>query len=327
MAYCMLNDSIRIHKMLQHTQGVALKNTLIYTGSLFFFIIVLPLLCVRLFPVIVNNVTEDMPEILIPDTIDVYITEKDSINEIDFESYIEGVVASEMPDSFGLEALKAQAVASRTYALGRINAGSQICDTQHCQVYRSTNISKKVKKAVKATRGEILTYNDELAASSLYFASSAGDTENSEDVFASALPYLRSVSSDCEPNATHKKEVFTYTVSELISELSAYDSDSDFTGASKSNIRILAHTAGGRVDKLQIGDSTMSGSDFRAALGLYSSRIKLSWKDDTLQITTSGSGHGVGMSQYGASGLAGKGYTYKEILAHYYTGTHVRRGR
>lgn len=304
-----------------------MKRALIYIGSLFFFIVVIPFICIQMFPVIVNNVTEEAPEILIPDTVDIYITEKDQTNEIDFESYIEGVVASEMPDSFGFEALKAQAVASRTYALGRINAGSQICDTQHCQVYRSTNISKKVKKAVKATRGEILTYKDELAASALYFASSGGDTENSEDIFASALPYLRSVSSDCEPDATHKKEVSTYTLDELITKLSAYDSDSDFSGASKSNIRILSHTAGGRVDELQIGDVTMSGSDFRAALELYSTRMKFSWKGNTLRITTSGSGHGVGMSQYGAAGLADKGYTYKEILAHYYTGTDVCQGR
>lgn len=303
-----------------------MKKALIYTGSLFFFIVVIPFFCIQMFPVIVNNVTEEAPEILIPDTIDLYITEKDKTKEIDFESYIEGVVASEMPDSFDIEALKAQAVASRTYALGRINAGSQLCDTQHCQVYRSTNISHKVKKAVKATSGEVLMYDDKLAESALYFASSAGDTENSEDIFASALPYLRSVQSDFEPGATHKKEVSTYTVDELVSELSAYDSNSDFSSASKSNIQILSHTSGGRVNELQIGDVIMSGADFRAALGLYSSRMEFSWDDDTLRITTSGSGHGVGMSQYGAAGLADKGYTYKEILAHYYTGTDVCKG-
>ncbi len=179
--------------------------------------------------------------------IPVYLTSSMTITHIPLETYVAGVVACEMPSTFHMEALKAQAVASRTYAVAKIKSGSNpaahpmapLCDTTHCQVYSNNkNIPDKTKEAVHETASELLYYNDELVENALYHASSGGHTENSEDVFVSAVPYLKSVDSPYED-------------------------------------------------------------------------------------TSSRNGHGVGMSQHGANGMANAGYDYKKILSHYYSGTVV----
>ena len=186
-----------------------------YVCMVLFFLLIIPFVSIQLFPRLIEDVPETSPGITLPETVSVYITSEEKTKTIPFENYITGVVASEMPDSFELEALKAQAVASRTYALGRIKSGTQLCDTVHCQVYRDHDIPAKVRRAVKATAGQVLTYNSKLASQALYFSSSAGDTENAEDVFANPYPYLVSVSSNYEPGATHKKEKKTMTLKEF----------------------------------------------------------------------------------------------------------------
>ncbi len=311
---------------MRHQSNIKARHVAVYIITMFILMVVLPLIAIRLFPALLER-EEPVYDGEIPDTVEVWITEAERYETIPFEKYVQGVVASEMPSSFDDEALKAQAVASRTYALGRIEAGGKLCDTVHCQVYRSDNISSKVKKAVEATSGQVLLADGELAAHALYFASSAGKTENAQDVFSGSYSYLVSVNSSYEPGATHKKEVLTMSVSEFAGKIKAAMPELDFGTVTKKNIKIKTRSEGGRAAQVQVGDQKVSGTEIRSALSLYSTRMEFSFQDDEITITTSGSGHGVGMSQYGANGLAKKGKGYREILAHYYRGTDVSKGR
>ena len=298
----------------------------VYACVVLFFLLIVPLVSIQLFPRLTEDVPDKTLDITLPDTVSVYMSAEEKTRKIAFEDYITGVVASEMPDSFDSEALKAQAVASRTYALGRIRSGTQLCDTVHCQVYRDHDIPAKVRRAVEATAGQVLVYDDKLATQALYFSSSAGDTENAEDVFANPYPYLVSVSSSYEPGATHKKEKKTVTLKEFRRTIKDAFPDTDFGTIKTSNIKITERTKGGRVAELQIGDAYITGGDFRTAFKLYSTRMVITTKGKKITITTSGSGHGVGMSQYGANGLAKRGRGYKQILKHYYRGIDIVTG-
>lgn len=294
-----------------------------YVLAVLFFLLAVPFAAIQLFPRLIDDIPQNTSDITLPQTVSVYISSKEKTIQIPFEEYIVGVVASEMPDSFEEEALKAQAVASRTYALGRIKSGTQLCDTVHCQVYRSHDISKKVRKAVEATAGQVLTYQGKLASQALYFSSSAGDTENAEDVFSNAYPYLVSVSSSYEPGATHKKEKLILSLKEFRKAMKDAFPEVEFGTIKTDNIEICSRTEGGRVDELQIGDAVLHGEDLRTALKLYSTRFVITTRGNKIIITSSGSGHGVGMSQYGAHGLAKRGQSYRQILKHYYKGTAV----
>ncbi len=294
-----------------------------YAAAVLFFLLIVPLVSIQLFPRLIEDVPDKSLNITLPDTVSVYISAEEKTRKIPFEEYITGVVASEMPDEFDTEALKAQAVASRTYALGRIRSGTQLCDTVHCQVYRDHDIPAKVRRAVEATAGQVLVYDGRLASQALYFSSSAGDTENAEDVFANPYPYLVSVSSSYEPGATHKKEKVVLTLKEFRAALKDAFPDTDFGSIKTSNIEVISRTKGGRVDELQIGDAVISGADLRTALGLFSTRFEITSHGKKITVTSSGSGHGVGMSQYGANGLAKRGRSYKQILKHYYKGVDI----
>lgn len=282
----------------------------------------------------------------IPEYINVYRHAYGVTEVIPFEDYIKGVVAGEMPSTFELEALKAQAVAARTYSLSKIirsgdggnppaHPDAPLCDDTHCQVYRSINDLtalkgaewmkknwKKICDAVDSTKGELMYYNGELAEQALFHSSSGGCTENSEDVFASAVPYLRSVDSPYEEEATHKDETKYFSTKDFI-----YLLNLKFPGknlqSSINDISIISRTTGGRVEKIKINNATYSGRELRDALGLSSANFNISFDNNTITITSNGYGHGVGMSQYGANGMAKNGSNYKQILEHYYTGIKV----
>lgn len=275
----------------------------------------------------------------VPEKIEVWREAEGRTAEIGFEEYVACVVASEMPDDFHEEALKAQAVAARTYAMAKVqkygsggpdeHPKAPVCDTVHCQVYKSES-SEAAEKAADFTSGQLLYYNGELVSQPLFFSSSGGQTENSEDVFVSAVPYLISVSSPYEEAATHRDEEKIFTVRELGEKVKKAFPEEDFGTVNSSTIKILSRTAGGRVDKMQIGDVTLKGTQVRSALGLSSALFTISFREGSgwngqteIIFTSSGSGHGVGMSQYGADGMGKAGYTYKEILKHYYSGTEI----
>ncbi len=292
-----------------------------------------------------------IPEIFVdkiqtPEYVNVYRHTYGVTEVIPFEDYVKGVVAGEMPSTFEEEALKAQAVAARTYSVSKITRSGQggnppahpdapLCDDTHCQVYRSINDLtalkgakwmeenwKKICEAVDSTKGELMYYEGQLAEQPLFHSSSGGHTENSEDVFASAVPYLRSVSSPYEEEATHQEEEKYFSVKDFVYLINLKYPDRKLS-SSIDGVNIISRTEGGRVDSIKINNSTYTGRELRDALGLSSANFDASFDGKTITITSNGYGHGVGMSQYGANGMAKNGSNYKEILEHYYTGVRV----
>ena len=322
-----------------------MKRFVAFAMLIVFFVVGVPLIIGTTLGNGVELKLKELGKTKVPDTIDVWLTEEKKTVSVDFEEYVIRVTASEMPANFEEEALKAQSVAARTYAMAKIikykekhpetHPSAPVCDTTHCQVYKTEkelidchpkgwkDSFKKLKKACKATKGELLYYEGELVMQPLFFSSSGGQTENSEDVFSGAYPYLVSVSSPYEESASHKDESKSFTVKELKRAVEELYSDRKPGDVGIDNIKILSRTAGGRVDEMQIGDAVYKGTEVRNALGLSSALFGLSFKENVVVFTSSGYGHGVGMSQHGANGMAKEGYDYKKILTHYYTGTDV----
>ena len=256
-----------------------------------------------------------------------------TISEVPFEEYIKGVLAGEMPVSFDLEALKAQAVAARSYALVQANknkdADYDVVNTVDNQVYLTDDdlkekwkddyVSKvnKIKKAVQETKGEYLTYNGEVVEA-LFFSTSTGKTENSEEVFSSAVPYLRSVSSTWDEASPVYEDTSSFELSDFYEKLGLKYNDT-------ITYEVLETTSTGRVKTIKINAVTFNGRDVASKLSLRSNYFSISQDGTKVTITTKGFGHGVGMSQYGALGMAKEGYTYDEILKHYYQGTEIKK--
>lgn len=311
-----------------------------------FCLVILPLVLVNIYPK-VEEEAEQKYSLVEASYIKVYRHKSGNTEVINFEEYVKGVVAGEMPASFEMEALKAQAVAARTYSISKIirsgdggnpdHPSAPICDDTHCQVYRSPDELKEIKsaewmatgwpkiqEAVDSTRGQLMYYQGSLVEQPLFFSSSGGKTENSEDVFVSALPYLRSVDSLYEDAAPHQNEQVTLTISQFIQKIkNAYPSKN--IGTINSNtIKIISRSDGGRVGDIKVGNLTLRGRNIRDICGLKSANFKISFKGDSIVFITDGYGHGVGMSQWGANGMAQAGFNYKEILTHYYSGVEIK---
>lgn len=257
----------------------------------------------------------------------------DKILEVPFEEYVKGVLAGEMPTSFELEALKAQAVAARSYALIQMKKNESkeydVVNTVDNQVYltdeklkekwKDEYISKinKLKTAVTETKGEYLTYNGEVAET-LFFSTSTGKTENSEEVFSSKVPYLRSVVSTWDEASPAYEDTASFDLKDFYTKLGLEYSD-------KINFEILEKTSTGRNKKVKINGVIFDGRDVATKLKLRSNYFDIIQNNDKVTITTKGFGHGVGMSQYGALGMAKEGYTYDKILKYYYQGTEIKK--
>lgn len=252
------------------------------------------------------------------------------ITEVPFEKYIIGVVSGEMPCSFEKEALKAQAVASRSYALYHMNGKEyDVTNTTTNQVYLTDDELKTkwqnkyeenykiIKKAVIQTKGEYLTYNGEIV-NAMFFSTSTGKTENSEEVFVSKVPYLRSVESSWDESSPAYTDIQKINISDFYEKLNLPYNE-------KLKIEITERTSTGRVKMLKINNQEMKGRDVATKLNLRSNYFEMFKNENTITITTKGYGHGVGMSQYGANGMAKEGYNYKEILKHYYLGTEIKK--
>lgn len=287
----------------------------------------------------------------VPKTVKVWVEQEGKVRKMDFEEYVTCVTASEMPSSFDEEALKAQSVAARTYTMAKIikyeekrpeaHPDAPICSSTHCQAYKSEKELiacheegwekegfEKVKKACKETEGQLLYYDGELVMQPLFFSSSGGQTENSEDVFVGAYPYLVSVSSPYEEGARHENEEKIFGAYEIKQRMESKYPDRQTGNLGADSFKVLSRTAGGRVNEMQIGQSKYKGTEVRNALGLSSALFSISIKtteDGSAKVvfTSDGFGHGVGLSQYGADGMAKKGKDHREILTHYYTGTQV----
>lgn len=259
--------------------------------------------------------------------------EKQEILNVPLEEYVLGVVAGEMPASFNIEALKSQAVASRTYVLKKSENTKNdydVLDNSTNQVYidydqmkekwqanYEANL-KKVKQAVQDTKGEVILYNNNLI-DAMFFSTSNGYTENSGDVFSSSLPYLVSVDSSWDKN---ESPVFSSTKevskSEFLFNLGMESSDN-------IDISNIKKTETGRVKSLTINGKDFSADKIRSIFNLKSTSFTIKITNDKVVFNVNGYGHGVGMSQYGANGMAKQGYNYKQILNHYYKNCEIKK--
>ena len=263
--------------------------------------------------------------------IKVYNPETKEITEMNLEDYIIGVVAAEMPVSFELEALKAQAVTARTFALYKKEHRAMdydviigVADQAYNNIEQMKNKWKdnfetnyeKVKQAVTNTSGEIITYQGK-TIEAFYFSMSNGYTENSELVFLESLPYLTSVESYWDNPSLQNYEVSKIlTKEEFCTSLTI----------SCQNITIdnINRTNSGRVLTLTIGGQNFKGTEIRTRLNLRSTDFDIQINDN-ITITTRGYGHGVGMSQYGANGMAKEGKNYLDIINHYYQNIEISK--
>ena len=251
------------------------------------------------------------------------------VQKIELEEYIIGVVGAEMPAAFNIEALKAQAIISRTYALKARSKGKTLSDNESTQSYQSNDQLKakwgsnyntyynKIKKAVNETKGMYLTYKGNYIEA-VFHSTSNGKTEASVNVWGNTYPYLVSVESKYDNlNSSFQKDK-KITYSELSKKLG-------FTVSSETEFNILGKTSGNRVSKISVGSNTYTGVKLRNILGLRSADFTIKKIDDGVIFTTKGYGHGVGLSQYGANGYAKNGYSYQKILLHYYPGVSLKK--
>ena len=261
-----------------------------------------------------------------------------SIEELELDTYLYGVVKKEMGTSYksvdmsksepiSIEALKAQAVASRSYAVYQITKAGEdaeyhVTTTTSSQVYEEGNVPEIIKEAVDETSGQVITYDDEVACA-YFFSTSGGHTEASENVWSGKLGYLRGVEDPYEPEiANNTNWTVSYTEAELKKMFPSV--------GSIENIEITELSENGRVTELLIEGSksskTLTKNSIRTPFG--TSKLKSQWfdvefEDGIATFEGHGFGHGVGMSQYGAMGMAAEGFTYDEILTWYYTDVEI----
>ncbi len=248
------------------------------------------------------------------------------INQLDVEDYLRGVVPAEMQASWPVEALRAQAIAARSYVLNSLTPLSDydICATTHCQVYRGTALEHpQSDRAIADTHGLVLTY-DGTFARTYYHSDSGGVLASSSEVWGENLPYLQA-RSDVAAETPHRQWSQRIDPAILAAELRRLG----FEVGTPASMSVVSQTASGRVEQLQVtgsaGSATVSGTEATSllrGLGLKSTRLVM-----TASLTARGDGwgHGVGMSQYGARSLAQAGYAYDEILAFYYPSTQLVR--
>ncbi|ARU60516.1 stage II sporulation protein D [Tumebacillus avium] len=273
-------------------------------------------------------------------TVDVYLTGQNKLVTMPLEAYVRGVVAAEMPVHFQPEALKAQAVAARTYIVRRMANGKKselhpaadVSDNHNeGQAYSGEDKLKtrwgaadyqknlsKINAAINATKGQIALYEGK-PIEALFFSTSSGKTENSEDYWGSQVPYLRSVDSPWDAHSDKFTATQDIPLTEFYTKLGLQAIPAASIG---SLIKPLERSATEHIKKIQVGDKTFTGPDFRGKLGLRSTLF--TWQVNaaagTISFFTKGFGHGVGLSQYGANGMAQDGKKWDEIIRHYYQG-------
>lgn len=245
----------------------------------------------------------------------------------DIDDYVIGVLSCEMPASFNEEALKANAIAARTFAVFQIiknNNYNPYESQEQCYITEEEQKEKwkdsyeqyhsKIEKIVNDTKGEIITYNNE-PIKSYYFSTSNGQTENVQTVFKNDYSYLTSVSSDWDKSVSSYEKIVSYPIKDVLNKLNLEGSTIE--------IEILERNATKHVDKLKVNNTEFTGIEFRKKLSLRSTDFDIYHDDKNIFITTRGYGHGVGLSQYGANEMAKEGYNYIDILKHYYTGVEI----
>ena len=271
--------------------------------------------------------SQEKPALKIP------VLQDAEVTEMDLEEYILGVLLAEMPPSFETEALKAQAVAARTFTLwsglGNGNhTNAAVCtESTCCQGYLSplryvkqggdASQVNKLRDVVLSTKGQLIRYQGELILAS-YFSCSGGSTEAAVAVWGVDYPYLQAVESPGEEGAAWFTDEKWFTPEAFAQALQL-----DLVGAPAVWFGAITYTDGGSVDTVDICGQTYRGTQLRSLLGLRSTAFRICASEEGIRISTWGFGHRVGMSQYGADAMARDGKDYRQILLHYYTGTVV----
>ncbi len=256
------------------------------------------------------------------------LTEGGERKQMALADYLTGVLLGEIPSKFAPEAKKAQAVVARTYAL-RVAAGDRhqgaVCTLSGCcQKYidpftAPAQAVQQAREAVEGTQELVLTYDGKLIDAT-YFSCSGGMTEDAVAVWGSDIPYLQAVESPGEEYATHYTDRVAFSLEEFqkLLEVTLPQDPKTWFGA-------VTYTDGGGVAEMVIGGVSYPGTVLRKALGLRSTVFTVQVTEDTVEISTRGYGHRVGMSQYGADAMAASGSSFSEILAHYYRGTKLEQ--
>lgn len=293
------------------------------------------------------SVHAETPELSMTDEQDVKITVQvdGTAREMALEDYVAGVVAAEIAPTFPTEALKAQAVAARTYAAYKLTAGradahpdADVCDDyHHCAAYldlaaeasgrwgsEAGAYESAIVDAVRATRGQVVKYDGKPIIA--VFCAAAGEkTEAAVDVWGSEVPYLQNVDSPGGADCPKYRGKVRFTAGEFRDKMAEAVPSADLTGAPGTWFAASERSPAGGIKTVRLGGVQVTGTDLRETLGLNSTNFTLEVTDDSITFLTTGYGHGVGLSQYGAKHLADAGKTYQDILTHYYVGTTVEK--
>ena len=268
------------------------------------------------------------------------VLDGDTVTEMSFSDYLQGVLRAEMPASFQEDALRAQAVAARTYTYYKMSSGgnhgdtADICtDHSCCQAFlgkekaadnwgkNAERYEAKIENAVSATDGQVMLYGG-APILAVFHSSSAGETWNSGEVWAQDLPYLQSVSSPEGEGVPNYYSTVELTEAEFREKFLAARPEADLSGPASEWIRDPV-TDGIHVERITIGGVPVSGPSVRSIFGLRSASFTVEAGDGKITFYVTGYGHGVGLSQYGANAMAEAGSTWREILEHYYTGVTI----
>lgn len=276
-------------------------------------------------------------------TIKLLHTQTNEEQEIDLEEYLYGVVSSEMPANFEIEALKAQAIVARTYTIYQINYNSSkhenvdICDNYACcqaWISKEDRLAKwnkedaesnwnKIVEAVDLTSGKIITYNGK-PINAFFHSNSGGVTESSVNIWGGIdYPYLKSVETAGEELYTQYSSLVQISKQDLLNKIKEKYSDCEIDFSEQNCIEILEYTTSGRVKTIKFGNKEIAGTEARSMLGLKSTNFTFSINDDIISFLVTGYGHGVGMSQTGADALAKTGANFEEIVKHFYTDVEI----
>lgn len=265
----------------------------------------------------------------------VTINYNDGELQIPLEKYLLGVVAAEMPVFFEDEALKAQAVTARTYTMKRYNENPNMVFTKDIQSYHSDKELEavwgvndyafyylKIRDAVKATNGQVITYQDELI-DAVFHSTSIGRTRSARELWGQDIPYLQASESLEDINAPTYLHQYSFTFNEFQDQALQFDSKIAFSKELPSEIQIIERNTEGYILSIQVGNKIYTGEEFRKIFDIASSNFTISFIEDGVNIACKGYGHGVGMSQYGAEAFANMGKDYEEIIKHYYKDVNI----
>lgn len=263
-------------------------------------------------------------------------TETGVVEDIDLDTYLYGVVSSEMPADFELEALKAQAVVARTYTIYQIRNGGKhenadVCDSSYCcqaWISKENRMARweadiaeeywnKIMKAVNDTKGKIIFYGGE-PINALFHSNSGGSTELSLNVWGGNFPYFQTVETSGEEYYSSYSSEVEISKDDLIQKMLEKYSDFKIDFSKADCIRIEGYTDSGRIQRLIIGNRLITGVEARTIFGLKSAKFNFEILENSVKFSVIGYGHGVGLSQCGSDALAKNGQNYEEIIKHYY---------